>query len=172
MSAVLVIAIPGAVLCAAVLSLIPLGLRAGDRHDEARLDEVAPETFPRGVRVTIDNPGHVPVLAGVSLRRPRLRLRLEGGSYVSIRSGRVTPDVLATGHVAVGVIPAGDRETLWVPADPGLGRWGELVVIVGQSQRLRAIHRLVMLPPHHVPPAPAVAADLGALPRDGRVPTS
>ncbi len=61
------------------------------------------------------------------------------------------PDVLATGQAAVGVIPAGSSETLWVPADPSVRGRAEVVATVGQHRRLRVIHRLVVLSD----PAPA-----------------
>lgn len=49
-----------ALLLAALISLIPLGLRAGDQPGEVELLAVSPVTTPRGVSVTVNNPGRSP----------------------------------------------------------------------------------------------------------------
>ncbi len=93
------------------IMLIPLGLRAGDRSDDALLVNVELRITPRGAAVTVTNPGRDSVMLGLSLRRPGLRLRLEGRSYVRLRTGSMSSDLRA-----------------------------------GQPDRLRTIHRLVVVP--------------------------
>ncbi|HTU85583.1 MAG TPA: hypothetical protein VMF57_08410 [Solirubrobacteraceae bacterium] len=126
--------------------LIPAGLRAGDRSGDALLLNVQPQLAPRGATVTVNNPEDAAVLVGVSLRRARPRLRLEGGSYVKIRTGRTTSDLRADQQTQIAVLAAGETQTVVVRADARVRRRAELVVVVGQSQRLRSIHRLVVLP--------------------------
>lgn len=134
-----------ALVLAGVILLIPLGLRAGDRRDDALLLDVEPLAEPRGASVTVSNPGEVPVLLGLSLRRAGLRLRLEGPSYVRVRNGRITPDLRVGTQSAIGIVDAGETATFAVPAEPGIRRRAELVVVIGQPRRLRTLHRLVAL---------------------------
>jgi hypothetical protein len=131
---------------AGVATLVPLGLRAGDRPDDAVLLDVAPRNAPPGARVTVTNPGAVPVVVGMSLRRAGARLRLEGGSYVRIRTGSTDAELRAEAQAQVGALDAGETRTFAVPAGPGDRRRAELVVVIGQTQRLRTLHRLVVLP--------------------------
>jgi hypothetical protein len=144
-------------LLAGVAALVPLGLRAGDQPGDALLLHVEPRTAPRGASVTVTNPGRTPVILGMSLRRAGARLRLEGASYVRIRTGSTSPDLMADQHAWVGVLDADETRTLVVPADPEVRKRAELVAVIGQRQRLRTIHRPVLLSP---------ASGLGA--RDGR----
>jgi hypothetical protein len=127
-------------------ALVPLGLRAGDRPGDAFILDAAPRTAPRGARVTVTNPGDVPVVVGMSLRRPGTRLGLEGGSYVRIRTGSTDAELRADAQAQVGVLDAAEARTFMVPAGARVPRRAELVVIIGQAQRLRTIHRLVVLP--------------------------
>lgn len=138
----------GAVLIslAGLLWLAVVGVREGDGLDDALLVAVEPHPVPRGVRATIANPGALPVIVGLSLRRPGLRLRLEGGVYVRIASGGTTGELLPSHQTVMGALAPGQSATFVVPADPGLRRSAELAAVVGQRTRLRTIHRLVPLP--------------------------
>jgi hypothetical protein len=135
-----------ALLLAGVILLVPLGFRTGDQPGDVRLEDVVPSTSPRGASVTVTNPGRVPVILGLSLRRAGPRLRLDGPSYVRVRSGRTSSDLLAGDQALVGVLDAGATETFAIGAGPEIGRRGELVAVIGQPRRLRTIHRLVVLP--------------------------
>ena len=129
-----------------VILLIPLGLRAGDRAGDALLLDVRARFAPRGATVTVTNPEGTAVLVGISLRRPGLRLHLEAGSYVNIMTGRTTSDLRADQQTQIVILAAGETQTVVVPAGPRVRRRAELVAVVGQSERLRSIHRLLVLP--------------------------
>jgi hypothetical protein len=147
MTTTAVISIAAGLLLGGVGCLIPLGFRLGDRPEEAWLPDPEPRAEPRGAQVTVFNPGDAPVLVGLSLRPRGLRVRLEGGSYVSSRSRSTTPDVLATTQGSVGVVAPGASETMMVTADTHLGAKAELVATIGQRQRLKVIHRQLTLTP-------------------------
>ena len=129
-----------------LIALIHLGMRAGDRPGDALLLDVAPRITPRGARITVTNPGGAPIICGMSLRQPRARLHLEGGSYVRIRTGRTDSDLLPDRQAQIGALAGGETRTFVVPAGARLGRGAELVVVIGQSDRLRTIHRRLMVP--------------------------
>jgi hypothetical protein len=130
-----------------VAALVPLGLRAGDRPGDALLLHVEPRTAPPGASVTVTNPGRSPVILGMSLRRAGARLRLAGPSYVRIRTGSTSSELLADKHAWVGVLDADETRTFVVPADAQVRQRAELVAVIGQRRRLRTIHRLVELAP-------------------------
>jgi hypothetical protein len=134
------------VLLVAVLLLIPFGFHAGDRPGDARLLGVEPVPIPRGVRVEVSNPSHMPVLIGISLRRRGWRAWLEGSSYARLRTRGTTADLLPTRQAVIGVLAPGQRETVMVPAGAALGPQAELVVVLGMPSRLRTVHRSVSLP--------------------------
>jgi hypothetical protein len=133
------------VLLVGVVALLPLGLRAGDRMDDAELVGVEPLVDARGVKVVVSNPSELPVLVGIKFRRCGIRLRLEGDSYVRIRTQRTSSDLLPRHMDVVGVIAAGETASFSACAERRLGRRAELVTVVGQDRRLRAIHRRVSL---------------------------
>jgi hypothetical protein len=135
-----------ALLLAGVIVLVPLGFRSGDRPGDALLVDVEAVAAPRGASVTVANPGRVPVILGLSLRRAGSRMRLEGRHYVRVRNGRTTSDLLAGRQASIGVLEAGETETFVIPAEARVGRRAELVAVIGQERRLRTIHRLVVLP--------------------------
>jgi hypothetical protein len=130
---------------AGVVALIPLGLRAGDRPPDVLLLDVEPRIAPRGATVTVTNPGASPILLGLSLRRAGPRLRVEGGTYVRVRTGSTNAEVRAEHQTSVVVLDGGETETFVVPAGVRVPRRAELVAVVGQPERLRTIHRLVVL---------------------------
>ena len=149
---------------AGVIALIVLGLRAGDQPGEALLLDVAPLTAPRGALVTVRNPGKVPVIVAMSLRRAGPRLRLDGPAYARTRSGSTASELLAGRQTAVGLLDAGETQTFVVPAEAPIPRRAELVAVIGQRDRLRTLHRLVVL-------AEASGADPGrARAQSGRPP--
>jgi hypothetical protein len=51
--------------------------------------------------------------------------------------------LLAGRHAVVGVVEAGAAETVLVPVPADIPRRAELVVAVGESSRLRVVHRAV-----------------------------
>jgi hypothetical protein len=128
------------------IALIPLGLRAGDGSGDALLVNVEPRFTPRGAIVTVTNPGRNSVMLGLSMRRAGLRLRLEGSSYVRVRTGSTSSDLQAGQQTGIAVLDAGETEAFMVPAGSLVAKRAELVVVVGQPDRLRTIHRLVVLP--------------------------
>jgi hypothetical protein len=130
-----------------VAALVPLGLRSGDQPGDAMVLHVEPATAPRGAAVTVTNPGRTPVILGASLRRAGARLRLEGSTYVRIRTGSTKSDLLADKHAWVGVLDAEETRTFVVPADAHVRGRAELVAVIGQRRRLRTLHRLVVLAP-------------------------
>jgi len=136
-----------AVALAGGIALIPLGLRTGDEPGEVLLIHVAALGAPRGASVTVTNPGQAPVIVGMSLRRAGPRLRLEGPAYVRIRSGSTASELLAGHQASIGVIEAGETRTFVVPAEAPIRRRAELVAVIGQRERLRTLHRLVVLGP-------------------------
>jgi hypothetical protein len=150
-----VLAIGGALAVAGVLMLIAFGLRAGDRAGELRLVAVTPQLRTSATRggpvarrelaVRIANPGDATVLVGLSLRRRGLRLLLEGGAYVQVPT-RVRRDLLAGRQAAVGAVAPRRTATFVLSVDGARAGRAELVVIAGERERLRCIHRSVTLP--------------------------
>lgn len=108
--------------------------------------DVEPSIAPRGAMVTLTNPGATPVILGMSLRRAGPRLRLESGSYVRVMTGRTTAELRAQQQTSVAVVEGGETQTVVVPAGVRVRRRAELVVVVGERDRLRTIHRPVVLP--------------------------
>jgi hypothetical protein len=146
MSAVIVLSVLAVLSLVGVITLIPFGLRAGDRAGDALLLSVKPRLAPCGATVTVLNRGGRSVMLGMSVRRPGPRLLLEGGSYVRIRTGRTSPDLRPGQQTRIAVLDAGQTETFVVPASAQVARRAELVVVIGQPERLRTIHRLITLP--------------------------
>lgn len=141
------------VLVGGLLLLIRVGLQDGDREGDVLVMGISPREQPRGLSVRLTNPGRVPVLVGLSLRRRGIRLRLETGTYVS--RGRTATAPLPA---VVGVLAPGETGSLTISAPPGLSEQAELQVVAGQEARLRIIHREVRIPrdrPRAGWPAPA-----------------
>jgi len=143
---VIVLSVLAVLFLVGVIALIPLGLRAGDRAGDALLLDVQPRGVPRGATVTVTNPGQDSVMLGMSLRRAGPRLRLDGGSYIRVRTGSTSSDLQAGCQTGIAVLEAGETDTFVVPAGAKLPQRAELVLVVGQPERLRTIHRLVVLP--------------------------
>lgn len=126
------------VLVGGALGLISFGLQTGDRPGDVTVIGVSEQ--PGAVLVGLSNPGQLPVLVGLSLRRPGLRLRLEAGTYVSRcrSSAQPLPPV-------VGVLAARETGRFALSASLRWGERAELQVVVGQEGRLRTIHRELRL---------------------------
>jgi hypothetical protein len=134
------------------------GLRDGDRPLDVTVRAAPartghPEGGPRSVLVWITNPGPVPVLVGLSVRRARRPDWLAGltgqGTELTARvpwrtsSRRFRPQAQGT----VGVVGPGDSDG-WPVAAPTAGRRGRLVAVIGQAGgRLRVITLAVPLGP-------------------------
>jgi hypothetical protein len=135
-------------LCAAVLTvgggLFAAGMRSGDRSGETMISgvQLRPD---ENVCFTVENPGSQAVVIGASVRRSSLRLRCEGGRFVSVPRVTTSDDLLAGRHAAIYAIPAGEQRRVLTPVPSGLGRRGELVVTIGEQERLRVVHRAVEL---------------------------
>lgn len=120
------------------------GLRDGDRPLDVTVRATPaptthPEGAPRSVLAWMHNPGPVPVLVGLSVRRTRLPAWLTPGLNVRVplrtSSRRFGPQA----HDAVGVVTPGDEEG-WSVTAPATGRRGRLTAVIGQPDgRLRVI---------------------------------
>lgn len=138
------------VMLVAVATLLALlaagvkGLRDGDRPLDVTVRAAPararhPDGAPRSVLAWVHNPGPVPVLVGLSVRRTRLPAWLAPGlnARVPLRTGnrRFGPRA----HDTVGVVAPGADDGWPVPA-PAVGRRGRLVAVAGQADgRLRVI---------------------------------
>lgn len=132
-------------LLAGVFGLIRAGFRDGDVTGDTLVLDVEARSRPRGARATVSNPGREPVLVGLVLRRPGVRLRLDGGSYVKVRTAKISSELMPGRQATLGVVLPGEASSFVVPAPAGLGRKAELVAVVGQAGRLRTIHRMVRM---------------------------
>lgn len=124
-------------------ALLRVGSRAGDRFDEAAINAIGPDAASGGIRFTVTNRGPHPVLVGASLRRRSVRVRFEAGHFVSVPRLTWRRHLLAGRHAVVCAIAAGEIETVVVPVARDVPQRAELVVSVGESDRLRVVHRAV-----------------------------
>jgi hypothetical protein len=152
---VLVVAVVAALL--ALLAAALKGLRDGDRPFDATVRAAPsrapsagaghPEGAPRSVLAWVHNPGPVPVLVGLSVRRSRLPGWLAPGlnAQVPMRTGHARFGPQA--QQVVGVVAPGESEG-WPVAAPVAGKRGRLVAVIGQAGgRLRVITVAVPLSP-------------------------
>jgi hypothetical protein len=126
--------------------LLHAGLRAGDRPHDTALTAVEPDDGGQGIWLTAHNPGRQAVLLGASTRRPGLRLRCEAGYFVTVPRRTSQEKFLAGQQALVCAIGAGETETVLVPVSVATRHHAELVVAVGEADRLRVVHRAVELP--------------------------
>jgi hypothetical protein len=136
----------------ALLAAAAKGLRDGDRPLDVTVRAAPargrhPEGAPRSVLAEVYNPGPVPVLIGLTVRRSRVPAWLSSGlsARVPVRAShrRFRPQAQAT----VGVLAPGERDGWPVPA-PAAGRRGRLTAVIGQDGgRLRVITLTVPLTP-------------------------
>jgi|SRR5579875_2037406 len=125
--------------CAAFLT----GIRDGDRPGDASVEVMGPGDGEHGICFSVDNPSPQPVLIGASLRRRGLRLRAEGGRFVSMPRRTMQGQLLAGEHTTVYVIPAGETHMMTLASSRPVPRAAELVVAIGEPDRLRVEHRAV-----------------------------
>jgi hypothetical protein len=133
----------GAAVLALGRALLYAGSRAGDRPDDAALSDVRAEPGGAAIRFTVTNRGSHAVLIGASLRRRSLRLRCEAGLFVTVPRRTSRGQLLASLHTVVCVVDAGEAATVLVPVPLDIPRLAELVVAVGEADRLRVVHRAI-----------------------------
>lgn len=141
-AAVLVLALTGCVLAAGV-AVLAAGVRAGDRHGETIVSMVEIDRAEGVLRFSLDNPGDQAVLVGATVRRRSARMRLEAGHYVQVPRRTARRSLMAEGHAVIGAIDALETEIVSVPLPAALPQRAELVVAVGEADRLRVLHRAV-----------------------------
>jgi hypothetical protein len=131
-------------IAAGALLLCQAGIRAGDRPGDATVSAGVgiaeqPDGRYRVVIVTVRNPGDVPVMVGLSVRRSGLLARLGGGATVTVPRRTMRARLLASQQSVVGV--AGPSETAaWaVPVPPAARGRPQLVAVLGQPGRLRVV---------------------------------
>ena len=134
-----------AVILAAGWGLLSAGLRAGDRPGEIGLAAVVPAPDGTTVCFAAHNPGGQAVLIGASVRRRGWRLRCEGGRFVSVPRRTSRGNLAARRHMVICAIAAGETQTVIVPVPEWMPRRAELVIAVGEADRLRIIHRAIGL---------------------------
>ena len=134
------------------------GVRAGDRPGDTTVSAVGVDGDGIGIRFTVHNPGHQAVLLGASLRRRRIRLWQSNASYISVPRRTARGGLLPGDHALVCVVEPDDRMVVRLGPSPTVSRRQELVVAIGEPDRLRVLHRAVTLPPaHRAGPLPATA---------------
>jgi len=140
--------------------LLATGLRAGDRPGDTLISAIGADAF-QGVRFTASNPGRQAVLIGATVSRRTLRLMVEGGAFTRVPRRTDRDDLLAGRHTVVCAVGPGETQTVRVPlaeqtvegpraagCRPAVapGRWAQLVLAIGEPDRLRVVHRAVRLP--------------------------
>lgn len=145
MTAVLVCFALTALVLGAGWALLLAGMRAGDRLGDTTLAAIAPDRDGGGVRVTVHNPGGQAVLLGASVVRRSLRLRCEAGYFVTVPRRASQQRRLARRHPLIRAVAAGETESVIVPVCRGTSGRAELIVAVGEPDRLRVLHRAVDL---------------------------
>jgi hypothetical protein len=157
-----------ALVCVLGGGLAAAGLRTGDRPGDAAVAaELIPGTRP-AIIATVRNPGDVPLMAGLTVRRQLLPGWLDGGLTVRVPRRTARRKYLAGAQDTVGVVPARGQAgfRLAVPvtgpvAGPGAQRRYRLTAGVGQAGgRLRVISVPVVSggPAQAGRPAPAARA--------------
>jgi hypothetical protein len=141
---------------AAVAGLLALlaaglqGLRDGDRPLDVTVRAGPaghPEGAPRAVLAWVHNPGPVPVLVGLSVRRSHRPGWLSPALNARVPWRTRHPKFGPQAQDTVGVVAPGESEG-WPVAAPGRGQRGRLVAVVGQANgRLRVITLAVPLAP-------------------------
>jgi hypothetical protein len=142
---VMLVAAAGGMVIVCVLGwgLAAAGLRAGDHAGDAAVGAVL-GPGPRPVIIaTVRNPGDVPLVAGLTVRRQPLPGLLDPGLTVRVPRRTARRKFLAGAQDTVGVVPAGGQAEfrLAAPALPArTGRRYRLTAVVGQAGgRLRVI---------------------------------
>jgi hypothetical protein len=144
--------------------LVTAGLRTGDRPgDSAVAAELAPGPRP-AIIATVRNPGDVPLMAGLTVRRRLLPGWLDGDLTVRVPRRTARRRYLAGAQDTVGAVPARGQAGFRLTArgaGPGARRRYRLTAVVGQAGgRLRVISVPVVSggPAQAGRPAPAARA--------------
>lgn len=125
--------------------LLMTGMRNGDRLGDVRVGAVEPEDGGRCLSFVVDNPGPQPVLIGASVRRWNLRLLGESGQSVRVPRQSTRSRLLARQHTVIWAIPTGATQAVSVPLPPSIRRRVQLVVAIGEPDRLRVVSQIVKL---------------------------
>lgn len=120
-------------------------MRNGDRVGDAWVGVADPDHSGGSVAVAIHNAGPQPVLIGASVRR-RLPLPGERVRSVSVPGRTLRGKLLASRYSAVYVIAAGEASMVTVPLPPSRRRRAELVVAIGEPDRLRLVRQAIKRP--------------------------
>jgi hypothetical protein len=140
------------------------GVRTGDRPGHSTVSAVEADADGLGIRFTVHNPGRQAVLVGASLRRRSLRLWQSNAAYISVPRRTTRDALLPDEHTLVCVVEPGERVVfrLAAPRTAAVARRQELVVAIGEPDRLRVLHRAVTPPAaHHARPVPAATGQSG-----------
>ncbi len=148
-----------AVVVAAGLGLLSAGEREGDRPGDVTVTGVRADAAAAAISLVVHNPGVRPVIVGASLRRRGPRMRVEGRMYVTVPRDTTRDALLASRHTALTALEPKESRTLVVSAQAPIRRSAEVVIAVGQSDRLRVIHRAVELVSVAPTPPDAVVRD-------------
>lgn len=144
------------------LFLCEAGIRAGDRPGDATVSaEIGNAEQPDGrysvVIATVRNPGGMPVLAGLSVRRRGLLTGLDGGPRVTVPRRTTRARLLAGQQSVVGVAGPGETARWAVPVPAATRGRLQLVAVLGQAGRLRVIRLRVRGPVRWMPAGAAAA---------------
>ena len=123
--------------------LFAIGMRSGDRLGDAAVGAADSEDSGRSVSVTVRNPASQPVLIGASVRRRALLG--QSGQSVTVPRWTSRSELLAGQQTVVWAIPARETQTVTVPVSRSVRRRGELVVAIGEPDRLRVVRQAVKL---------------------------
>jgi len=133
--------------------LFVIGMRNGDRFGDAAVGEADSDDSGRYVSVAVRNPASQPVLIGASVRSRGRGLLGQPGQSVTVPRWTSRHELLAGQHTIVWAIPARETQTVTVPVSRSIGRRGELVVAIGEPDRLRLVRQAVRLSrPGRLPP--------------------
>jgi hypothetical protein len=143
---VLVSLLATACVCAAAGGVLALGLRAGDRFGDAIVETVVPDRDAGVISFTVHNPGEHAVLVGASVRRRCPRMWFEAGSFVSVPRRTARRGLLASHHSLICAVDGQESHILRVPLSHRSPSRAELVIAIGELDRLRVIHRTVVIP--------------------------
>ncbi|HEY2523194.1 MAG TPA: hypothetical protein VGJ19_23990 [Streptosporangiaceae bacterium] len=154
---ILVLVVAAAAALLALLAAGLKGLRDGDRPLDVTVRAAPsraactgaghPEGAPRSVLAWVHNPGPVPVLVGLSVRRSHLPGWLVPGLNARVPLRTRQPRFGPGAQDTMGVVAPGESEG-WPVAAPATGRRGRLVAVIGQAGgRLRVITLAVPLSP-------------------------
>jgi hypothetical protein len=122
------------------------GVRAGDRPGDTIVSGVGVDGDGLGIRFTVHNRGRQAVLLGASLRRRSLRLWQSNASYISVPRRTARGRLLPSEHALVCIVEPDDRMVVRLAPPPTVPRRPELIVAIGEPDRLRVLHRAMTLP--------------------------